>query len=256
MEKQVVNMSNWELSIYDGEFNLEGVGDYHPRLGKDAYISYTTKVEKCYLEDEILGYETKNTVYRCPLKYMTTNPYGSVTISNKEELMKRADDSEFLLDKIIAASAYISMDRASENEFAKHIVELQKVGQEELKEKQERENERLIEIVKGYEDAVYIEVSQINTGSVMAYHFGECVGVIQPELHAGMVQNSIIYTEQIRDDLEIDFRYFPSGNLGMETYSWSDNIKNVVIKNVKKDTIKYNTTNIESGETKVFVKQV
>ena len=54
MEKQVVNMSNWELNIYDGEFNLEGVGDYHPRLGKDAYISYTTKVEKCYLEDDVL----------------------------------------------------------------------------------------------------------------------------------------------------------------------------------------------------------
>ena len=72
MEKQVVNMSNWELNIYDGEFNLEGVGDYHPRLGKDAYISYTTKVEKCYLEEDVLGYETKNTIYLCPLKYMST----------------------------------------------------------------------------------------------------------------------------------------------------------------------------------------
>ena len=256
MEKQVVNMSNWELNIYDGEFNLEGVGDYHPRLGKDAYISYTTKVEKCYLEDDVLGYETKNTIYLCPLKYMTTKPYGSVTISNKEEMMKRADESEFLLDKIIAASAYISMDKVNENELAKHIAELQEIGQEEIKEKQKKENERLMEVVKGYEDAVYIEVSQISTGSVMAYHFGECVGVIQPELHAGMVQNSIIYAEQIKEDLDIDFRYFPNANVGMETYSWSDNIKNVVIKNVKDNTIKYNTTNIESGETKVFVKQV
>ena len=256
MEKQVVNMSNWELNIYDNEYNLEGVGDYHPRLGKDAYISYTTKVEKCYLEEDVLGYETKNTIYLCPLKYMSTNPYGSVMTSSKEEMMKRADESDFLLDKIIAASAYIAMDKANENEFAKRIAELQKVGQEELNEKQEKENERLIEIVKGYEDAVYIEVSQVSTGSVMAYHFGEDVGVIQPELHAGMVQNSILYVGKIKEDCNIDFRYFPNGNLGMETYSWSDNIKNVVIKNVRKDTIKYNTTDIESGETKVFVKQV
>ena len=256
MKKQVVNMSNWELNIYDNEYNLEGVGDYHPRLGKDAYISYTTKVEKCYLEDDVLGYETKNTIYLCPLKYMIAKPYGSVTISDKEEMMKRADESDFLLDKIIAAGAYISMDKAEENELAKQIVELQKVGREELKEKQEAENKRLIEIVKGYEDAVYIEVSQVSTGSIMAYHFGEYVGVIQPEIHAGMIQNSILYLEKIKEDFDIDFRYFPNGNLIMETYSWSDNIKNVVIKNVRKDTIKYNTTEIESGETKVFVKQV
>ena len=64
-------------------------------------------------------------------------------------------------------------------------------------EKQEKENARLIEIVKGYEDAVYIEVSQISTGSVMAYHIGDCVGVIQPEIHAGMVQDSILYLERI-----------------------------------------------------------
>ena len=42
----------------------------------------------------------------------------------------------------------------------------------------------------------------------------------------------------------------------METYSWSDTIKNVVIRNVKKDTIKFNTTTIEPGEIQVFVKQV
>ena len=97
MKKQIVNMSNWELNIYDNEYSIEGVADYHPRLGKDAYISYTTKVEKCYLEDDVLGYETKNTTYICPLKYMTTKPYGNMTISNKEELMQRADESEFLL---------------------------------------------------------------------------------------------------------------------------------------------------------------
>jgi len=244
------------LDIYEDEYNLEGVGDYHPRLGKDAYISYTTKVEKCYLENDVLGYETKNTIYLCPLKYMLKKPYGNVVTSYKEEMMHRADKSEFLLDKIIAAGAYIAMDKANENEFAKHIVELQKIGQAELKEKENQENSRLIEIVKEYEDAVYVEVSQVSTGSVMAYHFGECVGVIQPEIHAGMIQDSILYLEHLEDDLIIDFRYFPNGNSVMETYSWSDTIKSVVIKNMKNDTIKFNTTNIEPGETKVFVKQV
>lgn len=256
MKKQIVNMSNWELNIYDNEYNIEGVADYHPRLGKDAYISYTTKVEKCYLDEDILGYETKNTIYLCPLKYMSTKPYGNVMTSDKEEMMKRADASDFLLDRIIAASVYIAMDKAEENEFAKHIVELQKVGQEELKDREKRENERLIEFVKGYEDAVYIEVTQVSTGSVMAYHIGDCVGVIQPEIHAGMIQDSILYVKKIKEDCTLDFRYFPNGNLTMETYSWSDTIKNVVIRNVKKDTIKFNTTTIEPGEMQVFVKQV
>lgn len=259
MEKQIVNLSNWELYIYDGEYNLEGVGDYHPRLGKDAYISYTSKVEKCYLEDDVLGYETKNTIYLCPLKYMTTNPYCNVALSDKEELMHRADDSDFLLNKIIAASAYIALGKADENEFAKYIKELQKVGQAELKEKTNKENERLIEVAKEYNNSIYIEVSQVSTGSVMAYHMGELVGVIYPEIHAGMIQDSIHYIERIGEgdnEFEVDFRYFPNSNCTMETYSWSDTIETVVIKNVKEEPIKFNTTNIEPGETKVFVKQV
>lgn len=259
MEKQVVNLSNWELNIYDNEYNLEGVGDYHPRLGKDAYISYTSKVEKCYLENDVLGYETKNTIYLCPLKYMTTNPYGNVTLFNKEELTHRADESDFCLNKIIAASAYIALGKAAENEFASYIAELQKVGQAELKEKQNKENKRLIEVAKEYNNSIYIEVSQVSTGSVMAYHMGDSVGVIQPEIHAGMIQDSIHYIESIREgnsEFEIDFRYFPNSNCTIETYSWSDTIENVVIKNAKNETIKFNTTNIEPGETKVFVKQV
>lgn len=258
MEKQIVNMSNWELSIYDNEYNLEGTGDYHPRLGKDAYISYTSKVEKCYLENDVLGYETKNTIYMCPLKYMNMMPYGNASTMNKEEMTHRADDSVFLLDKIISASAFIALGRADENEMANYIAELQRAGQLELKEKRKKENGRLIEIAKEYNNSIYIEVSQVSTGSVMAYHMGELVGVIYPEIHAGMIQDSIHYIERIGEgdnEFEVDFRYFPNNNCTMETYSWSDTIETVVIKNVKEEPIKFNTTNIEPGETKVFVKQ-
>ena len=93
----------------------------------------------------------------------------------------------------------------------------------------------------------------------MAYHMGELVGVIYPEIHAGMIQDSIHYIERIGEgdnEFEVDFRYFPNSNCTMETYSWSDTIETVVIKNVKEEPIKFNTTNIEPGETKVFVKQV
>lgn len=39
MEKAIVNMSDWELYIYDEKYNLSGIADIHLRLGRDVYVN-------------------------------------------------------------------------------------------------------------------------------------------------------------------------------------------------------------------------
>ena len=259
MEKAVVTMRNWELYVYDNRYNLSGVADKHPSLGKDVYISYTTNVERSELVEDVLTYETRNTIYMCPLKFMTRHPYGNVVEKYIEELTHRGDNSESELDGIIAATACIALEEGEKNQLAKHIMELQEIGMQELKMQEEVENKRLMDIVKRYEDSVYIEVSNVDCGNRLAYHLGEEYGIVKPSVHSGMFQDSILYMQYATEEnnnCSLDFRYFPKG-LGdvMETYSWSDNIKQAIIKNECNHIIYFNKTELTPGETKVFTPQ-
>ena len=68
MEKAKVTMRNWEPYVYDGEYNLSGTADVHPRLGRNVYVATTSTLVKASLEEDVLIYETRNTVYHCPLR--------------------------------------------------------------------------------------------------------------------------------------------------------------------------------------------
>ena len=108
MKKAKVTMRNWEPYVYDGEYNLSGTADVHPRLGRNVYVATTSTLVKASLEEDVLIYETRNTVYHCPLKYMMVSPYGNVVQEYREELA-RLDTSENALDRIIAAAAKMSL---------------------------------------------------------------------------------------------------------------------------------------------------
>jgi len=256
MSKAVVNMINWELYVYNNKYNLSGTADEHPRLGKKIYVEQTSDLVDAELENDILRYETRNTIYICPLKYMTVRPYRSVVERYKKELSHLADGEAGDLDKIIAAAAQISLKMEKGNEFFEHLKQLQEEGWRELIEIQEKDNKRLMDIAKQYEDCIYIEASNIAEGDTLAYYLAGETGIVYPQLHVGMFQDSVLY---ISDDMDtgeefLDFRYFPIGLIAheMETYSCSDNIKQVVIKNEREETIIFNKVEIEPGETKVF----
>ncbi len=260
MEKPIVNMIEWELYVYDEIFYLSGVAESHPKLGKNAYVSYTSAMQHTDFKDDVLTYETRNTIYICPLKYMTRYPYGNVAPDYQEELTHRADCSENYLDQIIAATAKIALEVDQNDEYVKHIMELQKQGEQEIKLKEEKENADLCDIAKKYEDCIYIEVSNIWKGDKLAYHLGDNVGVVLPDVHGGMYQDSVLYMKhglKNNNACQLDFRYFPQG-LGdsMETYSWSDNIKTAVIKNVGKNVLRFNGVPIQPGETKSFTSDI
>lgn len=258
MEKAIVNMSNWELYVYNEEYNLSGIADMHPRIGRNAYIAYTSKLKKYSFEEDVLIYETKNTIYKCPLKYINTKPYGNVIPEGKERLMKRDEVSDSILDKIIAASARLSLETELDHEFVAYILKLAEIGKAELAAIEEADDNRIIEIAQKYDDCIYIEVSNIDAGDKLAYHFCNECGTVYPYIHSGLFQDSILYTKyrQNEEDIALDFRYFPQGLEDcMETYSWSDNIKQAVIKNIRDFHITFNGEKIAPGETKAFTSE-
>lgn len=253
MSKTKVNMTNWQLRIYEDRYNLSGYADDHPNLGKDDYVATTSELVDYTFEDDVLTYITLNTKYICPLKYMSPKPYSNLILEGKEKMTHQADDSDDILDKIIAASAKLALG-LPEDEMLARIKELQEQGQAEIKEMEQKKNDLLINIAKQYEDCVYIEVSSVPEGSKLAYHLGEYTGVIYPHVHVGMFQDSVLYMKYAteEDPASLDFRYFPHGWNDMETYSWSDNIKNAVIKNETKGVLRFNDRKIAPGDTVLF----
>lgn len=253
MDKAIVNMFDWELYVYNEHYNLSGIAENHPRFGRNVYLSHTSSLQEYSFEEDVLTYETKNTIYKCPLKYMNTKPYVKVVPEYKEELMRRDETSDSILDKIIAASAKMSVGTEADDEFLVHILQVTEIGKAELNAIKKADDDRMIEIAKKYEDCIYIEVSNIEEGDKLAYHLGSECGIVKPSIHVGMFQDSVLYMKyrQDEEDTALDFRYFPKGTF-METYSWSDNIRQAVIKNTRDFRIEFNRQGIAPGETKVF----
>lgn len=280
--KATVNMTNWQLYVYDEQYSLSGYADNHPSLGKNTYVSKTSPMVSYTYEEEVLTYETNNTIYVCPLKYMKTKPYKNVVPRYIEELAKRSEKSDSPLDMIIEVSARIAIINEfskskgsrwnwpekdsftinnSENyrsDFVEYVMEISKNGQQEIIAANEAINMKLIELAKQYKDCIYIEVSNVSSGSKLAYNIDGHTGVIEPRVHVGMFQDSILYMKYSDeyDDIELDFRYFPRGIENViETYSWSDNIILAVIKNDCSYGIEFDHEPIEPGEVKLFTQE-
>lgn len=248
MKRSIVNMTNWTVYVYNKRYNLSGTGDNHPSLGRNVYIAHTSTLEEAHIENDILIYITKNTEYHCPLKYINIeNPYFNVVESYLDELVLLDKDSDYCLDKLISGLARIAKkDKSEPNEFWKHILEIAKEGKRELEIIKKEEKERLLSIVSQYENSIYLEVSVIATGDVLAYNVEGTKDIAEPYLHSGMFQDSVLYCTD-----DIDFRYFPKGD-NLETYSISENIKTIVIKNMKEYKIHFNRISIKPNETRVF----
>lgn len=256
MDKPIVTMLNWQLNMYNRDYCLSGTAEKHPSLGKNAHINHTSKLIRYYLEEDILIYETRNTTYHCPLKYMTIDPYSHDSEEYKEKLTHRDQYSDDALDRLIAAAARIATNTVNTEGLDEHIMQLQKQGQKEIKHMEEEEEQRLREIVMQYEDCVYLEISTLTCGEKLTYHLGSQVGFVRPIYHAGMFQDSVIYTQDGNEEKggpPFDLSYFPAGiGRNIETYSWSSNIKNVVIKNDYSCDIGFNRELVKQGETRVF----
>lgn len=266
-EKKHIDMYNWELSFYSGEYKLEGIAEYYPDYGKNVYLYRTSTIlnhEYCDIRDEVI-IETESSIYHCPLKYLNPKPYEDYVRNALEDYAccdKRSDD---IFDKVMAASAKMAITnlmsrgdfkpsvRIIKDEFYKKLKRKMKQGQKELAELKKEQEEHLINEVEKYEDSVYLEVSNIYSGDPLAFHLGDDSGIVDPILHAGMFQDSVLYMKLwIESKTALDFRYFPKSSDTLETYSWSDNIKQAVIKNTRDRDITFNKEIVKPGEIKIF----
>ena len=54
MSKATVNMTNWELYVYEEQYSLSGIADNHPSLGKNTYVSKTSSLINYIFIDDVL----------------------------------------------------------------------------------------------------------------------------------------------------------------------------------------------------------
>lgn len=258
MGKPEVLMRNWVLSLDYDEYNLSGIADEHYALGRFATISHTSKLIDYKFENDVLYYETMNTMYICPLKYICTKPL-SKSKEGTNNLIEKCKNSDSILDRIILALAKQALNKRPDS-FMKHILSLVKEGEKETElEKLNYMNHLCDEALK-YEDSIYLELSNIENGDLLAFNINGHNGIVEPRVHYGTFRDSVLYQyfeSTGEDKLTIDFRYFPSWfGSTVETYAWHDNIKQAVIKNTRKGDVEFNKTIIKPGEVAIFNKPI
>lgn len=250
-EKPIVHMSNWVVEWSDGEYNLCGRADNHPKLGKNVYIAITSKMQSSMLTDEeSFVYETRNTIYICPLKFMKVNNTFDCYADGYVDRLINGCQEDTDINKVIKLQVAIYNGDMSD-EYTIRVLELTKAGKIELIENKQREERRLVDCIIDSENTIYWEVSTISSGDTIAFNIDGVIGVLEAYIHTGMVQDSILYSDI---NTGIDFRYFPKGD-SITTYAWSDNIDEVHIKNCKHYNIYFNKQCIKPEETKIFKRE-
>lgn len=118
------------------------------------------------------------------------------------------------------------------------------------------ESEGLVEKAKQFENCVYFEIVNPEVYGILAYHIANYTGVIKPQVHVGMFQDSVLYIKypDSLNDISIDFRFFPKcwGTV-LETYEISKNIENIIINNSTDETVVFNNIRIAPGEMRQIV---
>lgn len=238
------NMISWQFALVENDDLIEFV------FLKDGDKDLTLNFALGTILDQLESYKP---IYICPLKYLEAKPYTDRDPEYIEKIMHQADHLDNnILDKIIVASAKSRLG-LEEDDFGTYIKELQTIGQQELKMKKEKEEKHLMDMVKQYEDSIYLEVLNPERGDKAAFHFGDRVGIMNAHLHVGSYNNDSILYQFYDDKYEIDFRYFPEGyGSYMKSYCWSEDIKLIVIKNISESRIYFNNEKIEVQETKLF----
>lgn len=247
IEKTSINLVDWEIISGRDYLFLVGEADNHPKLGRKVRLSHTSPiiaVGNSENENELI-FETENSKYICNWKF--------VRLGHRDFKLTKTKGvpGDVVYNKFIDVLNYINKFEIEGNkeyidEITK-IIELSTIGKKELQEERILENKRLISEADKYSNCIYLEVSNISEGDTLAYNVRDEKGVIKPLLHVGMFQDSVLY---MKDDL-VDFRYFPRG-MGLEIYSWSDNIECLRVKNMKNYDITVDKQIIRPGETVII----
>ncbi|MBO5388909.1 MAG: hypothetical protein J6A59_12360 [Lachnospiraceae bacterium] len=265
----ILNLTNWsllKLNDYAGEYiALSGIVDNHPRLGSNIRISHTSDILSVeYINDDLICH-TRNSIYRCSKKYMQTDNICITSLSNSKTEIAELYNwycklciylSRKLKSKAIQIEPSLKRIRlkAQEKEQFNSVIELLAIGKKELVAKLIEYENKLIEEASKYNDCIFMDVTSIGSGSKLAFNINGNTGILNPKLHVGNFRDSIIYGVYDKDKEYIDFRYFVD-IMGMSPYSWSENIKTLIVHNSKgRDVFIYGNV-IHANETKKFSRE-
>ena len=177
----------------------------HHRLRDDSRIS-TSVIQKIYiLSDGSYVLQTKS---------------GSCYNVGKDDI--RLEKSDFTI-KLMERFEILD---------GSHIEEKVKAETQKARERQEKRKEVLEELEETAksnmdEDGLYLCISGMETLKAILKK-GNAFREIAPHTHLSYSQDSILITDW--NDGDVDFRYFPTGN--MEPYHWSDGLENLYIHNI------------------------
>ena len=247
----VINLYNWTLYGND-VLRLSGICDNHPRLGRLKEIGYTSRIVRAWIDGDYLMAQTRNSLYRCKLNQMRL--HGDVLYDELEKAIEKL--SEVYSSEVISiVKSEINMFNELLGDKGKEYLQyrtLNSVGICDNRENKELDKLKKVvysEIMKRIENkdnTLYIDMDNATIG-LCVYNVQGNVGSIDPQIHIGMIQDSVLY---LKSDL-VDFRYFPSGfENKIETYSWSDNILHLIVKNSMREGLYFNEQLIEPGEEK------
>ena len=112
MEKAKVTMRNWEPYVYDGEYNLSGTADVHPRLGRNVYVATTSTLVKASLEEAYdLGANGVQTFVRIIFPLSLPGMFSGITMVFVPAL------TTFVISKILGGSKILLIGNVIEQEF-------------------------------------------------------------------------------------------------------------------------------------------
>lgn len=97
----------------------------------------------------------------------------------------------------------------------------------------------LLKEASKYDNCIFIDLSSISQESPAAFNIKGRTGIINPMQHIGMFTDTVLYINYDDKEEYIDFRYYVR-HIGLETYSWTENIERVVIHNNKGRAIYFN----------------
>lgn len=255
--KQEFKLRDWCVYEFNGEYKIRGLTDYVPDYGRYMQIDVRLKEFTHCITEDVLVCETEENRYVCPLKYFDIKyNYNYMDGAYVKKLINKTKKSGSVMDTIALATAEVVLDK-HKSTYTKHILKLAEEGRRELELEDCAFQQSLMEQAKEYEDSIYIAWYNDANTNMLAYHIGDELGTVIPDLHVGTFQDSVLYIKypEEQDDLRLEFRYFPRGFSTYVTYLWSENISKAVIKNCMEWNMTFNGKVIAPGEVVVIARE-
>lgn len=165
-------------------------------------------------------------IHTSDIKYLELDDTGESVIIQTQNTKYICDIKSMKIDKV---KEFIDKNKNNDISWLKHL-------------------EKAVELYKDYEETFEIEDGTILLvlGNTKPYYFkyfgilkdGIKEEIVRPDVHVGMIQDSVLCMKFINENLNIDLRYFPYQFNNIEFYSFENEGLDVFIENCGENTLR------------------